>query len=146
MSSFLWIGTILAFFHSKGKLFVLKQVLTIILRGLQIESTHIFSIGILILSWPWALFGSRLLIIRKMSHFVKRQKIMCYLYVLVIQKVRRVRLKLKNIGQREKNWKSHFFLESKRYIYHHEIEEECREFFFRLTVTVFSRATSSTYC
>ena len=71
---------------------------------------------------------------------------MCYLYVLVIQKVRRVRLKLENIGQREKNWKSHFFLESKQYIYHHEIEEECREFFFRLTVTVFSRATSSTYC
>ena len=33
------------------------------LNGLQLESPHIFNIKILFFSWPWALFGSRLLII-----------------------------------------------------------------------------------
>ena len=33
------------------------------LKGLQLESPHIFNTKILFFSWPWALFGSRLLII-----------------------------------------------------------------------------------
>ena len=43
-----------------------------------------------------------------------------------------------------KNGKSLFFPKSQQYIYHHEVEEECRRFSFILTK--FSRVTSSTYC
>ena len=69
--TFLWIGTILVFFHSKENLPVCKQVSKIMLRGLQIESSHIFNIPLLISSW--ALFGSRLLVIWRMSSFAKWQ-------------------------------------------------------------------------
>ena len=44
----------------------------------------------------------------------------------------------------KKDLKVPLFLKSQQYIYHHEVEEECREFSFCLTV--FSRVTSSTYC
>ena len=60
----------MAFFHSKENLPVRKQVLKIMLSDLQIESPHMFNIRILILSWPWALFGSMSLIIQRMSSFV----------------------------------------------------------------------------
>ena len=43
LSPFLWIRTILAFFHSKGNLPVRKQSLKIMFRGLQTESPHIFN-------------------------------------------------------------------------------------------------------
>ena len=104
------------------------------LRGLQIES-HIFNIRILISSCQWTLFGSRLLIIRRMSSFVKWQEGNVLSAANVIHKVRRFHLKSKGIGQRKMNWKSHLFLENQQYIYPHEIEEELSICF-----------TSSTYC
>ena len=55
---------------------------------------------------------------------------MVYLSVRVIQKVKRFHLKSENNSQRKKNRKSHFFLESQQYNYHHELEEEYREVFF----------------
>ena len=48
--------------------------LKIMFRDLQTESPHIFNIQILISSGPWALFGSRLLIIRRVSSFVKLEE------------------------------------------------------------------------
>ena len=63
----------ISFFPFQGNLPVRKQVSKVMFRGLQIESPHIFNIRILISSWPWALFGSRLLIIRRMSSFAKWQ-------------------------------------------------------------------------
>ena len=75
----------------------------------------------------WLFEGCHLLLID--------MKIMCYLYVKVIQKVRRFRLKSENFGQWKNNWKFHFFFLKVK---------ECREFSFHLTV--FSRVTSSTYC
>ena len=104
-------------------------------RGLQIESPHIFNIRILISSWQWTLFGSKLLIIRRMSSFVKWQEDNVLSAAKVIQKVRRFHLKLKGIGQRKRNWKCDIFLENQQYIYPHEIEEE-----FSICLT------SSTYC
>ena len=63
---------------------------------------------------------------------------------MVIQKVRRFRLKSDNIlhKKKKKNENLTFLNENQQYVYHHEIEEECREFYFCLTV--FSRVTSST--
>ena len=71
---FLWIGTILAFFHSKGNLPLHKHILKINLKGLQIESPHIFNIRILTLSYPLILFGSSLLVVWRMPSFVKEQE------------------------------------------------------------------------
>ena len=133
--TFLWIGTILAFFHSKENLPVCKQVSKIMFRGLQIESSHIFNIPLLISSWPWALFGSRLLVIWRMTSFAKWQ-------VDNVLSVRNGNSEGKTLPfEIEEHWS---FLEDQQYIYHHEIEEEYREFSFRLTV--FSKVTSSTYC
>ena len=39
--------------------------------GLQIDSSQIFNIRMLIISWPWALFGLRFLIIFKVSYVEK---------------------------------------------------------------------------
>ena len=136
-------GTILAFFHSKGNLPVRKQVLKIMFRGLQIESPHIFNIWILISSW--ALFGSRLLIIRRMSSFAKWQ-------VDNVLSVRNGNSEGKTlpfeIGEHwsaKKEFKISLFpWKSTIYIYHDEIEEECRKVSFHLTV--FARVTSSAYC
>ena len=44
----------------------------------------------------------------------------------------------------KKESKASLSYESQQYIYHHGIEEECRELPFR--VTVFPRVTSNTYC
>ena len=44
--------------------------------------------------------------------------------------------------KKKKNENLTFLNENQQYVYHHEIEEECREFYFCLTV--FSRVTSST--
>ena len=56
---FLWMGTIFPFFHSEGNIPVIRPCLKIISSGTQIESPHILSMRILMLSWPWALFESR---------------------------------------------------------------------------------------
>ena len=56
MSFFLWIGTTFAFFTFRW------QNLKIILRGLQMELSHNLSMRILIISLPWSLFESSLLI------------------------------------------------------------------------------------
>ena len=50
---------------------------------------------------------------------------------MVNQKVRRLRLKLENIDQLKKNWRSHFFSKSQQYINPLEIEEEWMECSFR---------------
>ena len=46
------------------------------LSSLQIETPHILKKWILILSWPWALFGSRLLIFTRKSIFVIWQDVL----------------------------------------------------------------------
>ena len=118
------------FFNSKGNLPARKQVLKIMLRGLQIESPHIFNIRIPILSWSWALFRSKLLIIWRMSSFVKWQEDN-------VLPVHNGNLEGKTlpfeIGE-HCSAKISFFLESLQYTYNREIEEECREFSFRLTM------------
>ena len=131
----------MSFFHSKENLPIHKQVLKMTFKGLEIESPHIFNIQILISSWPWALFGSKLLIIWRMSSFVKWQEDNM---LSVRNRNSEGKMLPFEIGKHwsAKNWKSHSFLESEQYIYHHEIEEKCREFSFGLTM--FSRVTSST--
>ena len=69
--TFLWIGTTFAFFNLLGNLPLSKQDWKINFKGLQIKSSQIFTILILITSWPWALFGSRFLIIFRISLFEK---------------------------------------------------------------------------
>ena len=71
MSPLLWIGITCAFFHSLGNLPLSKQDWKINFKGLQIESSQIFTILILIISWPWALFRSRFLVIFRISLFEK---------------------------------------------------------------------------
>ena len=44
-----------------------RQSLNMSSKGLHSESPHSFKIRLLILSWPWALFGFRLMIIFNMS-------------------------------------------------------------------------------
>ena len=51
------------FFPSVGNFPLSKQDLKINFRGLQIEVLHIFIIRLLTISCPWALFGSRFLIV-----------------------------------------------------------------------------------
>ena len=46
------------------------------LSSLQIETPHILKRWILVLSWPWALFGSRLLIFTRKSIFVIWQDVL----------------------------------------------------------------------
>ena len=68
---FLWMETILAFFHSEGKTPVSMHYLNIIFRGLQMEEPHFFNMRMLKLSWRWALFGSKFWIILAMSTWEK---------------------------------------------------------------------------
>ena len=67
LSPFLWTRTTFAFFHSIGNFPLFIQDWKINFRGLQIEVSHILIIRILIISRPWALFGSRFLIIFRIS-------------------------------------------------------------------------------
>ena len=55
LSSFLCIGTTLAFFHSHGYILFSMQWLRMSLNGLQMDLLHIFIMRILILSWPCTL-------------------------------------------------------------------------------------------
>ena len=64
---FLWIGTTFAFFQFWGKIPCSKQALKISPKGLLTESLQDFNMRILITSWPWALLGSKLLIILPIS-------------------------------------------------------------------------------
>ena len=57
-----WFVTTFAFFHSDGKMPSVKQDLKIILSGLRMDLSHNFNMRILIISSPWALFESSLLI------------------------------------------------------------------------------------
>ena len=66
---FVW--NTLAFFHSAGNFPFSRHDLKINSKGLQIEASQIFIIRILIISWPCALFGSRFLVIFRMSSLVK---------------------------------------------------------------------------
>ena len=59
------------FFHSDGNTPVVRACLKINSRGLQMVLPHILSIRILMLSWPWALFGLRLTIIFSILLVVK---------------------------------------------------------------------------
>ena len=59
------------FFPFIGKLPLSKQDWKINFRGLQIEVSHISIIRILIISCPWALFGSRFLMIFRISSVEK---------------------------------------------------------------------------
>ena len=61
-------GTTLVFFHSEGNFPFSKHDRKVMPSGLQIDSSQIFNIQILIISWPWALFGLRYLIIFKISY------------------------------------------------------------------------------
>ena len=59
-----------AFFHSEGNVPLSRQDLKISFMGGKAESPHNFSIHILIMSCPWALFGSSLFIILAISALV----------------------------------------------------------------------------
>ena len=61
----------LLFFHSKGNFPLSRHDLGINSSGLQRQAPQSFTIRILII-WPWALFGSRFLIVFKISSLVKR--------------------------------------------------------------------------
>ena len=63
LSHFLWTGRTSAFFQSEGNFPSFRESLQIIDSGLHIEFPHNFIILILSTSWPWALFGSKLLTI-----------------------------------------------------------------------------------
>ena len=67
LSPFLWTVTTWAFSKSKGNFPSFRQSLKIIDTGLHIEFSHSFIIRILSISWPWALFGSKLFIILDVS-------------------------------------------------------------------------------
>ena len=67
MSPFLWTGTTFVFFHSVVNFPLSKKDWKINIRGLQIEISHILIVRILIISCTWALFGSRFLIIFRIS-------------------------------------------------------------------------------
>ena len=57
----------ICFFHSEGNVPISRQDLKISSKGGKIDSPHNFSIRILIMSCPWALFGSRFFIILAIS-------------------------------------------------------------------------------
>ena len=65
-----WIGTRLVFFHSHWYIPFYMQWLKTSLNNLQMEVLHIFIMGKMILSWPWALVGSSFAIILSMSSSV----------------------------------------------------------------------------
>ena len=60
LSLFLNEGTTFAFFHSDGNLPERKQFWKIISSSLHMEMLQSFVMRMLIMSWPWALVGSRL--------------------------------------------------------------------------------------
>ena len=64
-----WIETTSAFFHSIGNFIWLKHDLKIFEKGLHKEGPHSFNIWILIISWPWAFWESRLFIVFIMFSF-----------------------------------------------------------------------------
>ena len=76
LSLFLNVGATFAFFHSDGNLPERKQFWKIISSGLYMEMSQCFIMQMLIMSWPWALLGSRFFIILYISSF---EKIMWYL-------------------------------------------------------------------
>ena len=60
LSPFSNVGTTFGFFHSDGNLPERKQFWKIILSSLHMEMLQSFVMRMLIMSWPWALVGSRL--------------------------------------------------------------------------------------
>ena len=60
--TFMWMGTIIYFFHSEGSTLVRGACSKFTFNGLQIESTHIFSIRIAMLPCPCALIKARFLL------------------------------------------------------------------------------------
>ena len=71
MSPFLWTVTTWTFFQSELNFPSFRKSLKIIESGLHIEFPHNFIIRILSISWPWALFWSKLFIILEMSSVEK---------------------------------------------------------------------------
>ena len=65
---FLMLGTTLVFFDSEENFPLSIKDLVVMPSGFEIDSSQLFIIQILILSWPWALFGLRFLIIFKRSY------------------------------------------------------------------------------
>ena len=63
LSPFLNVGTTFAFFRSEGNLPEYKQFWKIVWSGLYMEMPQGFIMRMLIMSWQWALLGSRFLII-----------------------------------------------------------------------------------
>ena len=71
LSPFLWIGTILDFFHKSWNIPSSIQFLYVIDRGWTIAFSHIFIILVDMLSWTWALLMLRDLVILSMSSLLK---------------------------------------------------------------------------
>ena len=69
LSLFLWNGT--TFARKVGNFPLSKEDWKINFRGLQIKVSHILIIWLLIISCPWDLFGSRFLIIFRISSVEK---------------------------------------------------------------------------
>ena len=68
---FLWMRPTFAFYHSLGNTPFSIKDLNIIWRSLIIDSPLILTMKILIISWSWALLGSRFWIIFKISFPLK---------------------------------------------------------------------------
>ena len=71
LSPFLNVGTTFAFFHSDGNLPERKQFWKINSSGLHMEMPQSCIMRMLIMSWRWALLGSRFFIILYISSFEK---------------------------------------------------------------------------
>ena len=91
-------------------------------------------IWILILSWPWALFGSRLLIITTKLIFVIWQDVLSIPNGNLEGKA--LSFEIWEHCSGKTNWKSYFFLENQQHIYHQGI--------FFLFNSVFKKVLKST--
>ena len=83
---FLWIGTTLAFLHSDGKHSPFNDARKTYPKGLWMDSPHIFSMQILIISCLRALLGSKPLIILPMPLLLNTE---WDIFLGMIDKVRR---------------------------------------------------------
>ena len=86
LSPFLNVGTIFVFFNSEGNLPERKQFWKIISSGLHMDMPQSFIMQMLIMLRPWALLGSRFLIVFYVSFFektmVSKMLLVCLEHVL----------------------------------------------------------------
>ena len=116
-------GTTLAFLHSWRNLPLYRQLLKIFERLLQIVFPHSFTIRIMSVSWPYALFGSKWVIILAMLLLEKFTEYGICLWVEVDMQVRHCCYSIGSIDLQ-------LFLWNLWKIYFHEKEEVYAKNFF----------------